>query len=158
MGGVKDIDRGWKKIKEEIKLIDNSFVNVGVLSDSGGYAASEGGINLADVATFNEFGTSRIPPRPFMRQTFEKNNKKTTDFISKQKDLIYQGKETTRGALETIGVFYQGKIQTEFNEGNFKANAPATIRQKTVNGNVGDRPLHDTGRLKQSINFEVKIK
>ena len=153
MASVKDIDHGWKRIVREVGAMKGSYVKVGVLSDAGSYATGEGSINLADVATFNEFGTSRIPSRPFMAQSFDKNIPQVNKFIAFKQDAIYARKETTAGALENLGIFYQGKVQQEFSSGDFAPNAPSTVEAKE-----SKTPLIDTGRLRNSINHEVVMK
>jgi len=149
MATVIDRDLGWKRIVAELTAVDGKAVKVGVLSDAGSEA---GGQSLASVATYNEFGTSRgIPPRPFMAQTFETRNREISEFIAKQKDAVLDGKATFSGALGKIGEKYKGMIQREIASGGFAANAPATIRQKG-----SSKPLIDTGRLRQSINWELE--
>lgn len=163
---VKVIDRGWNRIKKELDDIDNAYVNVGVLSDAGQYAQfsslkkSQGKFvkgrthtstaNLADVATFNEFGTSDIPARPFMGQTFENNRDIVGASIAVMKDQIFLGETSVTRALNKLGTWYKGLIQKIFKEGEFQENAPATIRIKK-----SSKPLIDTGRLRQSIDYEV---
>lgn len=147
----KEIDHGWDKIKKELKLIDNSHVNVGVLSDVGGYP--EGNVSLADVATFNEYGTSDIPPRPFMRQSFDTNRDEIKTFTDKEVDAIYSGKQNVKGALEKIGVYFVGKVKETFSKGEFVENAPSTIAKKG-----SSKPLIDTGRLRNSIDHKVELK
>lgn len=153
-------DRGWKRIQGEIKKMKNSFVKVGVLSDSGSYEATEGGAaNLADVATFMEFGfTVRggsyfVLPRPFLRQAFDNNIDKIKDFISKEQDAIYRGASSTSRSLEKLGLFFAAKVKAEITDGKFPPNAPSTIKEKG-----SSKPLIDTGRLRASINHEVVLK
>lgn len=148
---VKVIDKGWNRIKKELEDIDNAYVKVGVLSDAGSYAETEGkSVNLADVATFNEFGTSSIPARPFMAQTFENNRNMVSATIAVMKDQIFAGESSVSRALNKLGTWYKGLTQKIFREGDFQENAPATIRLKG-----SSKPLIDTGRLRQSIDYEV---
>lgn len=168
-GNVKDIDHGWKNISKALLSQKQPYVKVGVLSSSGNYAPFQkikfrngkvirgriknGRALLADVAAFNEFGTSRVPARPFMSQTFDKNITQTNRFISSEYDKILQQKQNFSNGLGRIGIFYQGKIQSEIVNGRFVENKVSTIRAKG-----SSKPLIDTGRLRQSINYEVVLK
>ncbi len=147
---VEDIDHGLKRIMEEVRKMEGAYVKVGVLSDAGTY--DEGGkANLVDIATWNEYGTSKgIPARPFMGQTFDKNQQQTHEALGNEYGLILDGKANANGALKTVGVWYKGEIQKTFTEGEFEPNAPSTIAKKG-----SSQPLIDTGRLRSSINFEV---
>ena len=150
MGNVQDIDHGWKRIVREVGKMQGSHVKVGVLSDAGTYPTDEGGANYADVATFNEFGTSTIPARPFMAQSFDKNIREINEFIIDRQNAIYDLKEFTEKALDKLGVFFVAKVKDVFTSGDFARNAPATIAAKG-----SSRPLIDTGRLRASINHKV---
>lgn len=143
-------DRGWNRIRKEIEEMGRSFVKIGVLSNAGRYPASQGNMNLAEVATAHEFGTEKIPERPFMRQAFDTSNRKISDFIKKERDKIYRGESSTNESLHKLGVLHQGQVQETITTGEFKPLAPSTIKRKG-----SSKPLIDTGRLRQSINFEV---
>lgn len=147
-------DHGWKRILKELPFLKKSFVKVGILSSAGGYATGGGkSVNLADVATFNEFGTSSIPPRPFMGQGFDNNRAELERFKDASFSQVLEGKSTVEIALQRIGVFFKGKIQQEIASGYFKENSPVTIAMKG-----SSKPLIDTGRLRQSIQFELELK
>lgn len=146
---IEDIDKGWKNITKEIHKIEHAHVKIGVLSTAGAYPD---GVNLADIATFNEFGTSRIPARPFMGQTYDRNRGEVSIRLERGFTELTKAKMTAEGILKTMGVWYKGQIQRQFTEGDFAPNAPSTIARKSPGG----RPLIDTGRLRQSINFEVE--
>ena len=47
----------------------------------------------------------------------------------------------------------KGIVQKTIKEGSFVPNAPSTIRKKG-----SDKPLIDTGRLRQSVNYHIKPK
>lgn len=129
---------------------DGPCVKVGILSDSGTWA--EGGdANLVDIATFNEFGTSTIPERPFMRQTWERRIGKVVERFKQLAAKIFAVEMNTKDALVMVGDEYKGFIQSEITEGGWTPNAPSTIRQKK-----SSKPLIDTGRMRGSVNFELE--
>lgn len=174
----KDVDKGLKSIVRELSKANRPHVNVGVMSDAGEYAqfdeikktktskeeqaagrgkakfkkgrSHKGGINLADVATFMEFGTRSIPSRPFMKQAFDENYDRIVSFIEAQHKQVLAGTQTVEDGLKKIGVFFEGIVKQQFTKGKFKALKPATIKRKK-----SSRPLIDTGRLRQSITNRV---
>lgn len=147
-------DKGWNRILKNLNEIDNSYVKIGLLGDSGSYEG-DGSVNIAQVATWNEFGTSTIPSRPFMRQTFEKNTEVVNKLTLNLKGKIFAGQIGVGMGLETLGVAYKGLIQQQIRHGDFAPNADSTVVKKTVNGKKGNKPLIDTGQMVQSINYEV---
>lgn len=148
---IKDIDQGWGRINREIRRLNNSYVKVGVLSDAGGYEV--GGANLASVATWNEFGTSKIPARPFMKQAFDNNKSQIDSMKDSSFGEVLKGTSSVEKALNKIGVFFKAKVQESIVKGGFSPNALFTISRKG-----SSKPLIDTGRLRQSINYETVIK
>jgi len=150
-GNVKDIDHGWSAIVKEFAKYKTPHVKVGVLSSAP--ADKKTKANLASIAAYNEFGTSRIPARPFMAQTFDQNYSEIRSFIESESGKIIDLKQTIPGALSKIGLFYQAKTQAQITRGEFVPNSPLTIKMKG-----SSKPLIDTGRLRQSINHEVVLK
>lgn len=107
---------------------------------------------VADVAFHNEFGTARIPPRPFFRNAIEdgKNRKKWGEVLgielAKNSDIEH--------ALNVLGMLVVGDIKRSINNsGAFALNSPATIKRKG-----SSQPLRDTGVLWNAVNFEVRKK
>ena len=105
--------------------------------------------DLVDIAMWNEFGTVNIPSRPFMRDSVDKHEAAINHMLTAQKDALLHG-ATAREILNTAGLFQQDLIQTEIEQGDFVANAPTTIMKKG-----SDKPLIDTGTLKNSVHYIV---
>lgn len=105
--------------------------------------------DLVDIALWNEFGTEHIPARPFLRDSVDKHMAAINHMLMAQKDAILHG-ATARETLNTAGLFQQDLIQTEIEQGDFVANADATIRKKG-----SDKPLIDTGTMKDSVHYYI---
>ena len=54
-------------------------------------------------------------------------------------------------ALADLGVTVKGIVQEEIVEGDFAPNATSTIKKKG-----SERPLIDTGHMRQSVNYVIK--
>ena len=151
---VTEKDRGWKRIKGEMKAAQNSGVKVGILSDE--TETYDSGADMLLVAAANEFGTSdgHIPPRPFIRGAFDEKQRALGRTAQRLWDQVLAGRITTRQALGLLGEKHQGQVQEYISALQTPANAPSTIRQKSTSAGVGDSPLEDEGRLRNSIRWE----
>lgn len=155
MPKLTDKDLGWKRIVVELRALAGKKVNVGVLGNAPQHPS---GVNMADIATWMEFGTEPsaitghpgIPPRPTLRPTFDKNLKKYERFMSRR--LRFLGRELdTSTLLGQLGLKMTNDIKRAIVALKEPPNRPSTIRSKG-----SSNPLIDTGRFRQSIDFEVK--
>lgn len=105
---------------------------------------------LAEIAMYNEFGTSDIPARPFMKQAFENNRDEIENFVSEGlKKVAVSGK--VQQFLQLLGVKLVDVVQSEIEEGQFEPNSTETVRRK---GSA--HPLIDTATMKNSIGFMIE--
>jgi HK97 gp10 family phage protein len=145
--GVKEIDRGWNKIKAELLDVKNIVVDVGVQAGS----RSEDGQDMASIAAYNEFGTEHTPSRPFMRSSFDENVGKIDQFAQNAIEKVVSKRLSTGQAMHLVGLKMTGIIQRKIVAGPWILNAISTVMRKG-----SDRPLIDTGRLRQSIRHVVR--
>lgn len=103
---------------------------------------------LATYVRANEFGTSRIPERSYLRSTMVKPSA-IKRIVQAGVALTKPGADT-KTVLEVVGVVAVGEVQEQIRRGDYVPNAPSTIARK---GSA--KPLIDTGRLIQSIGYEV---
>ena len=103
------------------------------------------GIFVASVALWNEFGTSKIPERPFFRNA----NARLTDSV---KTFAYKYKTINEGLLYAIGETAVNDLKKSIlgHGVSYAPNSPATIALK---GSA--KPLVDTGRLLGSATYKV---
>jgi len=161
-------------------------VKVGLLANKGGSDEVSPDMDLAGLGAVHEFGATinvTDKMRGFFRHQFGINLKKTTTTIviparsflelplaTQAKKLEKAMKETfdsfenveywiaEKGDIMTVAVMLGGKAVELINEafetsgwGNWQPNSPVTIAQK---GSA--MPLVDTGKLRQSITYEVE--
>ena len=145
---VVDKDLGWKRIMNSIQALNGKEIKAGVLESAGN---ESNGQSIAQVAIWNEYGTKKIPSRPFVTIATDVSKgwmSKTETEISK----IMSNRASVDGSLDAIGNKMKTDIQKVIGDkGKLAPNAPSTIRRKGH-----DKPLIDTGKLKEAINFEVK--
>ena len=163
---VRDIDHGWRDIKREVKKFRNGSTKVGLFSSGSGGPSS----SLAARGAVNEYGATikvtekmrwwwlfnfgkklkksfiKIPKRPFMRMSFDKNKKEIRKFIKREYYKVLLGRSTAKKSLGRIGEWFAGEIKETIKNGNFKANSNFTKKQKG-----SSKPLIDTGQMRNSI-------
>lgn len=149
MGGHDRITPEGRRFLGQIEQLKKLQVQVGFQA---GAAADEDGVDIANIAMWNELGTSRSPARPFMRKSVDENKDKIKAMCARQLKRLAQG-ASAEDILEKIGVFQKGLIQRKIVDGTFEPNAASTIRKKG-----SSRPLIDTGRMRQSVNFIIRRK
>jgi hypothetical protein len=108
------------------------------------------GTSVATVAAINEFGTAKIPERPFFRNATAKVQPKLLSILRREIDP--ETMVITPSIAEKLGLVFVGAIQKEIVDLKEPPNAPATIKAKQGK----DNPLIDTGFLRQSVTYEVK--
>ena len=117
-----------------------------------GAASSDEGVDMCDIALWNELGTVNSPSRPFLRMSVDDNAPQITQFCQAQVRKLANG-GTAQEVLNSVGVFGKGLVQAKIGDGSFAPNAPSTIRKKK-----SDKPLIDTGRMRQSVNYVIQTK
>lgn len=145
--GFSDLTPEGKRYFRELEKLANLEIQVGFQSGENTY---EDGTDLVDVAAYNEYGSSDTPARPFMKQSFE-NHEAELQKACDQVNAELSNGGTAEGALKTLGVFAKALVQEEIVEGSFEPNKPSTIKKKG-----SDRPLVDTGTMRQSVNYVIK--
>lgn len=117
-----------------------------------GEAQEEDGTDICDVAAYNELGTDHIPARPFIRQSVDDNESKIKSFLKAQVKDFGKGKSAEQ-MLKEIGIFQKDLMQDKITSGSFAPNADSTIKKKG-----SSKPLVDTGRMRQSVNYVIQKK
>ena len=144
------------KLTPEGKKFLAALQSIGDLQVRIGFQAGEAehdGVDLCDIAMFNELGTAHIPSRPFMRDTVDNHQDEILDYIVKWSKKCLEGRMETHEMMMNIGMLVKGLMQEEIVRGNFLPNSEATIRQKG-----SDKPLIDSGLMRASVNYQITTK
>lgn len=80
------------------------------------------------------------------------NEGEINSFLQSQKRALISGASAEQ-VLKEIGIFQKDLIQDKIESGSFAPNAASTIRQKG-----SSKPLIDTGRMRQSVDYVIKAK
>jgi len=130
-----------KKITAELRKIGNQKLVVGVIDP-----------NVAEYATYNEFGTKSIPQRSFLRSTYDEQIGKWERQLENGIKGILNMKADASRVWDLLGIKAKGDVQKKLRSNIAPANAPSTIKQK----GSGKTTLFDTGALLRAITYEVR--
>lgn len=120
-------------------------------------ATTTDGKSIPEYAVYNELGTSRIPSRPFMRQTVSNHQDDWLNTVSQSLNYKEIDKDGAKRTMGLVGEQMKAHIQQTIQKGSFAPNSPKTVEQKRRKGKVEpDHPLIDTGQMIASIISEVK--
>lgn len=109
-------------------------------------------LTLAQVAEWNEFGTSRIPDRSFIRGFVDENESDIMTWIARATERVAKGAAPS-DAFEIVGLRLATGMQKRIAQGVPPPNAASTIARKG-----SSKPLIDTGQLRSAISYKVEIK
>ena len=118
-------------------------VQVGIIEQ----ATYKDGQSVAQVAAWNEFGTTHIPSRPFFRQTIAQNK---SQWGKQAASVLKAHHYDVPLALGAVGEIVKGQLVDTIQNFNQPPNATSTIAKKGF-----DKPLVDTGTLWRSIDYQV---
>lgn len=106
---------------------------------------------VAQVATWNHYGTSTIPPRPFLQWMLAQHGAELKKLQARLAGGLVQGKIGLDQALGLLGEAAVGFAKKTIADGIPPRNAPATIAKKG-----SSTPLIDSGQLRGSITWQIK--
>lgn len=118
-------------------------------------------INNAQLGYIHEFGApaSNIPARPFLNPGVARAQESINNHLKKAAKAAMDGNsEKVDVELNATGLIAQAGAKNEINSGAFEALAPATIAARRKRGRTGDKPLIDTGQLRNSITYVIREK
>ena len=150
---VRDIDRGWKDLVKGLhRLARAPLVTVGIHEDRGGQRSDEddaGSPTVAEYATFNEFGLG-VPERSFLRSTVERQKDVYGEAIAAGAVEELRGGQPMETTLALVGEQAASDVRQTITDGVDPPNSPLTVAIKG-----SSKTLVDTGRMRQSVDYEV---
>ena len=129
---------GLKRYLREmaVRLGEGGEVRVGFLPGNT-YPTEDGGLPVAQVAFWNEYGTTKAPPRPFFRNMIEDQ---MPTWATKLGAALRLTGNRVSPALEILGADIAGHLRESIDQLQDPPLAPYTIEKKGF-----AKPLIDTG-------------
>lgn len=165
---VKDIDRGWKKLRKHLPEAVGAYVKIGVpakvgkqkkkINEKDAKELVESNVTLAMVAWWQEFGTrtkdggEHVPERSFIRSTHDEQLRKIKLIKTQLVLKMLDGDMRVKEALTILGEHMKSRIQDKIITLSTPPNDPATIKRKG-----SSNPLVDIAQLLQSITYDIKV-
>ena len=145
----KDNTKQLLKQLESMKRLD---LLVGVPQEEA--EREDGEITNAQLMFIHSEGSParNIPPRPVIDMTLKEEKQKINDKFKKAINNVLSG-GNPRTELERLGIYVVNKIKAKFGSEDLAPLQPATIKAKG-----SDRPLIDTGQLRNSITYIIRGK
>lgn len=146
--------KGGTKYKAVLNRL--AEMKLGVKAGLPAGATTTDGKSIPEYAAYNEFGTSRIPSRPFMRTTAKEHGTKWVATVASQTQGNSQTPAAWKRAMGLTGESMKADIQNTIQNGAWKPNAESTREAKKRKGKTEyDHPLMDTGQMLAAVTYEV---
>ena len=147
----------FSKVVKNLSLM-SSDVLVGVPHE-GANRKETGPMNNATIAYIQDNGSpaANIPARPFMRPGIKAVQPKVVEALRAGALAALHGEATgVDRALNVAGLTAQSSIRGTINAGIAPPLAARTLAARRARGRTGEKPLVDTGQLRNSINYIVR--
>jgi hypothetical protein len=109
--------------------------------------AEASNLPVAQVAFWNQYGTSRTPARPFITQMVESKSPRWGNALGANLRAVNYDSEK---ALRRTGEGIQGQMVQSIRDWRDPPNAPRTVKEKGFN-----KPLIDTAVMIRSVDYQV---
>lgn len=155
---LKRKGRNGLSVEKLAKRGKRARIRVGVLSDTMPHPKGTSGQTIAEVAFWNEMGTDKIPPRPFLSTTLRDNDYYKPTVLQGLKEYLLKG-DAVLVLLNAIGLRAAADVKNKITSIMTPPNALSTQRQKAnkshVKASLVNNPLIDSGTMRASIAHEV---
>jgi hypothetical protein len=134
----------------QVGFLEDATYPTGPRKNVAGKTVAPTDVNVATVAAAQEFGTSKIPPRPFFRNMINAKSASWGPGVALQ---LKKYNNNVGQALEATGLGIKGQLQQSIIDTNSPPLSPITIERKGF-----DKPLVDTSHMLNSVDYEVTVK
>jgi hypothetical protein len=141
---------GGRKLKRLEELHGKATVFVGIPKEAGVHPNADGML-ISEIALIQEFGTARIPERPFIRMTWRENNYYRREIQEALKKALRSARWTHKTHLLVVGKKAASDMKAMILEGEFTPLAESTVRRKGH-----DQPLIETWAMYNAITAKVE--
>lgn len=149
---------GMRKLRELERRVRGAHVRVGILGGDTVHPKAENGQTYSEIAFWNELGTNRIPPRPFLSTTMREHKYYRAYLIEAMRTYLLQG-ETAIRILDILGFRAAADVKEKMTSIMTPPNSAATQKRKASGSHVAadavNNPLIDSGNLRAAISHEV---
>lgn len=146
-------DRAWRGFVQAMRALGDVNVKVGAVGAARNKRTDDGKLTMPELLAIHEFGIpGRIPERAPLRRTFLEKGREGGALLAQVVRPYFEGARTLRASLDLWGAWAVGAVRATVAAKLPPPNAPSTIKAKK-----SDTPLIDTGRMLQSLTWDVWI-
>jgi hypothetical protein len=142
-----------------MEAITKKQVLIGIPDDSD---RTDGSLETnAQIAYVHEFGSpaANVPPRPFLIPGVQAVQDKVATQLGKGAGAALDGNANAASqSLIAAGLTAQNSVKNEITQGSFAPLAASTLAARKARGFAGERPLVETGSMRNAITFVVEEK
>lgn len=156
------------QIERALAMMRKSKVLVGIPAEA---ARDDTKVSNAVIGYLMETGAPEynIPCRPFLRPGVESVEDKIVDELVRGAQRITamvlhpsggfeRACADAEKSLQRIGIVAQNAVRARITDGPFTPLSPATLARRRAKGRSGEKPLIDSGQLRRSVTYIVKVK
>jgi hypothetical protein len=147
---IRDRDRGYRKLMLSVETVGDHKLTVGVQDPEAAATHGDSRLTVGEIGAVHEFGGGHVPERSFIRATFDENEAKYRQTLTRIMRTVVLGKRSEADGLELLGTRVRADIQRRMSAG-----IPPPLQQETVVRKGSSTPLIDTGQLRSSVTYKV---
>lgn len=148
--------KSLEKIQERLEAATLKSVLVGIPAAEAQRDAESKMTNV-DIAYIQNFGApeANIPSREFMRPGVVNAQSKIVKALRLASQAAFKGEDPDK-YLHMAGLVAQASIKAKLTDGPFLPLAASTVAARLRRGKKSDKPLIDTGQLRNSITYVIR--
>lgn len=155
---VKRQNHKTQDVQRVLRELSAHSLEIGIL-DGNRYPSPEGGGDagpyVAEVAAIHEYGTKRIPARPFFRPTIDEKTPDWRGLIMRAALSSAASGSSVVPMLEVIADSAAADVFEYVSRLESTALKPSTVAARNRRGNTSDKPLIDSGYMIDQIKGRV---
>lgn len=119
-------------------------------------AKEEDGTSTAYVASIQEFGTDKIPPRLGFRETAAKRKKAWGEYMKGAAGQVIHGRMDGEQAMEGLGLLARGDLFKRINSNPNPRLSERTLAARRRKGRTHTETLIDSGRMVETLESKTE--
>lgn len=153
---MKQSKKSLEKIGESLEMVTLKSVLVGIPAEKAARDAESKMTNV-DIAYIQNFGApeANIPSREFMRPGIADVQSKIVKALRLAGKAAFNGEDPDK-YLNQAGLVAQAGIRAKITNGPFLPLAASTVAARMSRGKKSDKPLIDTGQLRNAITYVIR--
>lgn len=149
---------GFSRVAKQLNRLGKFSLWIGIVDGAtyNGEGDTPAGTPVGRIAAYQEYGTRRIPKRPFLGPTAKARGKLWTKRIRNLLKSTGLGEQPLINAYELVGQEAAKDVQVTIEKMTEPALAESTVKRKRRRGKVNpEKLLVDTGTMEEAIRHRV---